>query len=98
MFRFLWKSRVLCFTFPLFHGYDFSRKQRYLTSAQKSHPSPDEFGEIFAFDNKTKCNTFFFDLLNTKLFGVVNFDIKYNRKKNHNLLYLGTKRRERETC
>ena len=39
--------KISCFTFPLFHSYGFSSKQRYLTFAKKSHPSPYDFGETF---------------------------------------------------
>ena len=50
----------LCFTFPLFHGYGFGKKEceylninferRDLFSAQKSYPFPNDFGEAFAFN------------------------------------------------
>ena len=47
---------ISCFTFPLLHGYGFSRKlseyaltskEENLNSPQKSHPFRDDFGDIF---------------------------------------------------
>ena len=41
-----------------------------LTFAQKSHPSPDDFGETFAFNLIKKCNTIFFHPFKAKVFVV----------------------------
>ena len=66
----------LCFTLPLFHGYDFNRKKKWasinlerrdLISTQKSHLSPDNFREIFSF-NLIKQNSFIFLTINFLLF------------------------------
>ena len=49
---------------------DINFERRDLTSAQKSHPSPDDLVETFCiYSNKTKYTLFFY-LFNTKLFTV----------------------------
>ena len=46
-------------------------ERRDLTSVQKSHPSPNDFGETFAFNlRKQDLKHFLFHLFNTKHFAV----------------------------
>ena len=52
-------------------------ERRDLASVQKIHPSLDDFGEAFAC-NKTKCNSFFFQIFNKKLFSVPMNNLNFN--------------------